>query len=241
MESSWSRPAWRGDGRPARLESMARGSASTSPARLGGYAALAGSLLLLSGILWLYLAPGLSLGASSGFLSGVFRFAGPLGVALTTASLLGLFVFLMRNSGSLGLLWSSLGALIILLSLAGLVWIVLSQPPFASSTVDETFTDPPLLFTISSALALWVRPIGILLFSFALIREDILFGRAMLLALICFLEAPLLSNAILYLTGPTFTVEWPVLLFGLPGVQTGLLGAITWAFFGFSLILLDRE
>lgn len=216
-------------------------TSTASSVKLGAFAALAGGFLLLAGILWLYLAPGLPLGGSSVFLSGVFRVAGPLGVALTTASLLGLYVLIARIGGSTALLWSSFGAVIIVLSLAGLAWIVFSQPPFASPTVDETFTDPPLMFTISSALVSWIRPIGILLFAFALVREDVLFGRALLLFLLCFLEAPLVSSVILYLAGPSLTVEWPVLLFGLPGVQTGLIGALAWAAFGFSLILLDRE
>ncbi|CAN5441546.1 hypothetical protein BH20ACT10_BH20ACT10_24460 [soil metagenome] len=212
-----------------------------SPAKLGGFACLAGSLLILSGILWLYFAPGLSLGESAAFLSGVFRLAGPLGVALTTAGLLGLYFVIAREGGSPALLWATLGAMIILLSLAGLVYIVAGQPPFSSPTVDEAFADPPLLFTISSALVSWIRPLGILLLAFALVREDILFGRALLLFLLCFLETPIVSNAILYLTGPSLAVEWPVLLFGLPGVQTGIIGALAWFAFGVSLVRIDRE
>ncbi len=212
-----------------------------SPVKLGAFASLAGSFLLLSGILWLYLAPSLPLGGSSAFLSGVFRLAGPLGVALTTASLLGLYFLIAREGGPSTLRWGTLGATVILLSLAGLVYIVAGQPPFSSPNVDEAFTDPPLLFAISSALVSWIRPLGILLFAFALIREDILFGRALLLFLVCFLEAPLVSNAVLYLAGPSLTVEWPVLLFGLPGVQTGLFGALAWAALGFSMLLIDRE
>jgi hypothetical protein len=212
-----------------------------SPAKLGGFASLAGSFLLLSGILWLYFAPGLPLGESSVFLSGVFRLAGPLGVALTMVGLLGLYFVIAREGGPTALLWTTLGAVIILLSLAGLAYIVASQPPFSSPTVDEAFTDPPLLFTVSSALVSWIRPLGILLFAFALVREDVLFGRALLLFLVCFLEAPILSNAVLYLAGPSLSVEWPVLLFGLPGVQTGVVGALAWAVLGVSMLLLDRE
>lgn len=220
---------------------MARGSSTASPAKLGGFACLAGSLLLLSGISWLYFAPGLALGDSSAFLSGVFRLAAPLGVALTTAGLLGLYFVIARESGAAALFWATIGAVVILLSLAGLAYIVASQPPFSPPTADEAFTDPPLLFTVSSALASWIRPLGILLLAFALVREDILFGRALLLFLICFLEAPLVSNALLYLAGPSLSVEWPALLFGLPGVQTGVIGALAWAAFGVSLLLLDRE
>jgi hypothetical protein len=220
---------------------MARGSSTISPAKLGGFASLAGSLLLLSGILWLYFAPGLPLGESTVLPSGVFRLAGPLGVALATASLLGLYFLIARVGGSTAMLWATFGAVIILLSLAGLAYIVASQPPFSSPTVDEAFTDPPLLFTVSSALVSWIRPLGILLFAFALVREDVLFGRALLLFLVCFLEAPLVSNAVLYFAGPSLSVEWPILLFGLPGVQTGVIGALAWAAFGVSMLLLDRE
>lgn len=220
---------------------MARGASTTSSAKVGAYLCLAGGFLLLSGILWLYLAPGLPLGDSAALLSGVFRIAGPLGVALTTASLLGLYFVVAGEGGPTTLLWATFGAIVILLSLAGLAYIVAGQPPFSSPNVDEAFTDPPLLFTISSALVSWIRPIGILLFAFALVREDILFGRALLLFLICFLEAPLISNIVLYLAGPSLTVEWPILLFGLPGVQTGIIGALAWLSFGVSLLLLDRE
>lgn len=216
-----------------------RGASTISPAKLGGFAALAGGFLLLSGILWLYSAPGLPLGESGAFLSGVFRVAGLLGVALTTASLLGFYFLIARVGGSNALLWAIFGAIIILLSLAGLVYIVAGQPPFSSP--DVASTEPSLLSTISSALVAWIRPLGILLFAFALVREDILFGRALLLFLICFLETPLVSNIILYLTGPSLTVQWPILLFGLPGVQTGVVGALAWAALGFSLLTLDRE
>lgn len=208
--------------------------ASASPARFGGIASLAGSFLLLCGILWLYLAPGLPLGESSGLLSGVFEVAGTLGVALTTASLLGLHLLLVKVGGPTGLLWATFGTVIVILSLAGLAWIFFSS----LASTEGTFSAP---FALSAAMVSWIRPLGILLFAFALIREDILFGRALLLFLICFLEAPLVSNAILYFAGPSLSVEWPVLLFGLPGVQTGLIGALAWAAFGYSLILLGRE
>lgn len=212
-----------------------------SPAKLGGFACLIGGVLLLSGISWLYFAPSLSLGESAAFLSGVFRVAGPFGVALTMLGLLGFYFVIARECGPAALLWATFGAAIILLSLAGLVYIVAGQPPFSSPTAGEAFTEPPLLFTVSSALVSWVRPIGILLFAFALVREDILFGRALLLFLLCFLETPLVSNVILYFVGPSLAVEWPVFLFGLPGVQTGLAGALAWLIFGASLIRLDRE
>jgi hypothetical protein len=218
---------------------MVRETSTVSSAKLGAYLSFLGSIFLFSGILWLYFAPGLSLGETSGALSGVFRVAGSLGVALTTASLLGLYFVVMREGGPTALLWATLGAIIIILSLAGLAYIVAGQPPF--SPASEGFTEPSLLFTVSSALVSWVRPLGILLFAFALIREDILFGRALLLFLLCFLEAPLVSNAILYLAGPSLSVEWPALLFGLPGVQTGLIGALAWFVFGVSLLRLDRE
>ncbi|MGH3087263.1 MAG: hypothetical protein ACRDSJ_08090 [Rubrobacteraceae bacterium] len=200
---------------------------------------LAGSFLLLGGILWIYLAPGLAPTGSSGFFSAVFRVAGPLGVAVTTASLFGLFVFLTRVANHSGVLWGSLGAAVVALSLLGLAWIVASQPPFASSVVEGEF-QPSRMFATAAVLASWVRPVGILIFAFALIRADILFGRALLLFLIGFLEAPLVSNVILYLAGPSLTVEWPALLFGVPGAQVGVIGALAWAAFGYSLILLDR-
>lgn len=218
---------------------MVRGSSSTSSAKVAAGLSLVGSLLLLSGILWLYFAPGLGLGESAAFLSGVFGLGGPLGVALTTSSLLALYFVVARESGPTALLWATLGAVVILLSIAGLVYIVAGQPPF--SAPDASLADPPLLFTVSSALVSWIRPLGILLFAFALVREDILFGRALLLFLICFLETPVVSNTVLYLSGPSLAVEFPALLFGVPGVQTGLFGALAWAALGLSLLTLDRR
>lgn len=185
---------------------------------------LAGSALLVLGILSSYHDPN-----AAGLLSGVFPLAGLLGTGLATASLSGLYALLSREGEPAGLLWGTLGAAVVLLSLAALIFVAANGPPFG-----EPPAEPSRLLVSAQILSWWARPVGIALFAFALVRADILFGRALLLFLVSLLEAPLLPDIARLATGAV----WPFLFLGVPGLQTGLLGAAAWAAFGLSLLTL---
>lgn len=199
---------------------MSSPAAPSVALKLGGFAAVIGGLLLVPGAVWISFSP--SDGTEFGLL-------GPLGTALAAVSVLGLYPLV--SGGGPGALSATLGAAVALTSLASLVFVALRPPD----------GEPSRLYLASSVLAWWILPVGISLLALALVRADILFGRALLLFLVAFLEAPLLSN----IAARLWDSGWSTLLFGLPaglpGAQTGLLGAIAWVGFGYSLFLLGKE
>lgn len=191
---------------------------------------LAGGLLFLAAILWLYFAPGLPVFAD-GAGATLFRVAGVLGVLLTGAGVLLLYPLIASEGGPEGNLWATLGAAVVVLALLAYIFVTIFPPAAEPSRTDLA----------ASILAFWVRPVGFLLFAFSLVRADILFGRALLVFLVAAFELPVLPNLALGLAGTPASPEWPVLLFGLPEVQTGLLGALAWLLLGVSALELGRE
>lgn len=195
-----------------------------------GTGAGAGGVLVGAGVLWLVFSSGV---AAYGGAAVLLRLAGPAGVALTTASLGGLYALLMRRrSGSLP---ATVGALAALTSLVALIWLLAHQPPFASPVADDPSGGPPPFLAVAAVTVAWVRPVGILLFGVAALLTGAFASWRWLLFVLGVLETPLLGGAVLYLFGPTPLAGWPVLLFGLPGVQPGLLGAAAWMLLGYAL------
>lgn len=183
---------------------------------VGGYAAIVGGVLLLPSAFWS------AFFAADGWLPVAFVVLSVIGTVLVTASVLWLYPLIVSEGGAEGSLWASLGAAVVLLSLVSLV---------VYGVMSLSGAESGRLYLAVSVLALWVRPVGVALFAFALVRSDILFGRALLLFLVSFLELPLLGQ--LGSGG-----LWETLLFGVPGLQTGVPGAVAWISFGYSLLLL---
>ena len=206
----------------------------------GAISAFIGSVLIVVGLLWLVSASGVSGTLGDGALSVFFRLAGPIGVALTTASLLGLYALLLRSRSPGGVLWGSVGVVVILASLLALGWIVVHQPPLASPEVGSGGAMIPFL-ALTALIVAWIRPIGIMIFGVAAMLADLRGPWEYVLFAIGLLETPLPVLALLYVTGPTVTAGWQVLVLGLPGVQTGLVGAFAWLVLAVALYVSWRE
>lgn len=221
-----------GDARSVRLLCMrevggARGGRMRRPAWLiwcGAIAAFAGAALLAVGVLWLVFTSGPSGTPAE---PGVFyrlRLAGPFGIGLTTASLFGLYALLYRSHSRMGLLCGTIGAIVAGAALLALVWSFsrLSGLTEASSGEPASFADASLL------LVWWVRPLGIMVFGVAAMLADLKGPWEYVLFAIGLLETPLPALVLRTLTASTGVVGWQTLLFGEPGVQTGLIGALAW-------------
>lgn len=183
----------------------------------GAIAAFAGAALLAIGVLWLVLSSGASGTPAE---PGVFyrlRLAGPFGTALTTASLFGLYILLYGSHSRLGLLCGTVGAVVAGASLLALVWL-----PAGLSGEPAPFGTGSLL------LVWWVRPLGILVFGVAAVLADLKGPWEYVLFTIGLLETPLPTLVLSALTGADGVGGWQTLLFGAPGVQTGLVGALAW-------------
>lgn len=189
----------------------------------GGYLAVIGGVFLIPSVVW----DSFFVGSGYDFLSMLFVILGFLGVLLTTLGAVWVSAVIRNEGAREGSLWASLGVAVTLLSLAGLILYAVF---FVSGS------DSGRLFLTFSVLAWWVRPLGLILLAFALVRADILFGRALLLFLVAFLEIPILSNIF---RGDSSLLT---LLFVIPTLQSGLLAAAAWIAFGYSLLLLgDRD
>lgn len=209
------------------------------PVWCGAVAAFVGGVLILVGIFWVVFSTGMTWVSGSGVLSVPLRLAGPVGVALSTGSLFGLYALLLTSRSLGGVLWGSLGALVVGLGIVALAWIVTHQPPLVSAEVGNTGPFPFL--GISALLVAWIRPLGILMFGIAAMLADLRGPWEYVLFAIGILETPLPALALLYLTGPTITAGWQVLVLGVPGVQTGLVGALAWFVLASALYVSWRE
>jgi hypothetical protein len=224
-------------------ESDARNGGFASSARLvwwGAVAAAIGGVLVGVGVVWVVLTSGILASASVGAPAVLFRLAGPTGVALTTASVVGIYALLARVGSRPGIILARVGLVAALLSLAALAWIVLHQPPFASPLATVPGEPLPLL-AVSSVTLSWVRPAAILVFGVAARRAEVLGRWKYLLFAIGVLETPLPSVTLFTLLGPRIMPGWPGLLAGLPGVQTGLVGAACWVALGYALLRSGRD
>lgn len=183
----------------------------------GAIAAFAGAALLAVGVLWLVFSSGPSGTPAE---PGVFyrlRFAGPFGIGLTTASLFGLYALLYGGHSRMGLLCGTVGAVVAGASLLALVWL----PAGLSG-------EPASFVTGSVLLIWWVRPLGIMVFGVAAMLADLKGPWEYVLFAIGLLETPMPALVLRTLTPSTGIAGWQVLLFGEPGVQTGLIGALAW-------------
>ncbi len=200
--------------------------ASTSGPKVGGYAAIVGGVLLIPSAIWAsFFASGGSEPLGSEPLSTMFVALGFIGTFLATASVLWLYPLISSEGDAEGSLWASLGVAVTIISLVGLIFY---------GTEVLRGAESHRLYLMASVLAWWVRPLCIVLFAFSLVRADILFGRALLLFLLAFLEIPLLSNLMLEATAGA---GWGTLVFGLTELQSGVLAALAWISFGYSLLL----
>lgn len=205
----------------------ARGGGLRRPAWLiwcGAIAAFAGAALLAVGVLWLVFSSG-----SSGTPAepGVFyrlRLAGPFGIGLTTASLFGLYTLLYGSHSRMGLLCGTIGAIVAGLALLALVWIF----PRISASPEASSGSPTLFVAASVLLVWWARPLGIMVFGVAAMLADLKGPWEYVLFAIGLLETPLPALVLRTLTEPAGVAGWQALLFGAPGVQTGLIGALAW-------------
>lgn len=184
----------------------------------GAIVAFAGAALLSIGVLWLVLSSGASGTPAE---PGVFYrlwLAGPFGIALTTASLFGLYVLLYGSHSRMGLLCGTVGAVVAGASLLALVWL----PPAGLSG------EPAPVGTVSLLLVWWARPLGILVFGVAAMFADLKGPWEYVLFAIGLLETPLPALVLRALTGADGIGGWRTLLFGAPGVQSGLICAVAW-------------
>lgn len=152
------------------------------------------------------------------------RLAGPFGTVLTTASLFGLYVLLYGSHSRMGLLCGTVGAVVAGASLPALVWIL----PQLSAAPEASSGEPPLLVAAGLLLVWWVRPLGILVFGVAAVLADLKGPWEYVLFAIGLLETPLPALVVRSLTGSAGDFGWQTLLFGAPGVQTGLICALAW-------------
>ncbi|HEX2729253.1 MAG TPA: hypothetical protein VHM16_05825, partial [Rubrobacteraceae bacterium] len=197
----------------------ARGGVLRRPAWLiwcGAIAAFAGAALLAVGVLWLVFSSGASGTPAE---PGVFyrlRLAGPFGIALTTASLFGLYTLLYGSHSRMGLLCGTIGSVVAGASLLALVWVSPHLPtsPEAGS--------PTLFVAVSMLLVWWVRPLGIMVFGVAAMLADLKGPWEYVLFAIGLLETPLPALVLRTLIPSDGIGGWQTLLFGAPGVQTGL-------------------
>lgn len=171
-----------------------------------------------------------------GSLSVFFRLAGPVGVTLTTASLLGVYALLLGMRSGVGIMVGAPGAFIALLSVASLVWIITHQPPFVSPVVQGASSGPPPFLAIAAVVVGLVRPVGILLLAVAALLARARGVWKYLLLVLAVLETIFFANLPYYFLGPVVVAGWPVLLFGIPGVQSGVIGSAFWMLLGYALV-----
>jgi predicted ester cyclase len=221
------------------------GSALTFPRLVGGagVAAICGGVLGGLGISGpLLLFRGWDVGFfSSGGLVNQFNLMASLGIVLTTASLLGLYLFVAGSRlGALGAICAGLscGALLILL-----VDEVLGYPLAETYLLLEK--PPPFVEGLFFA-SYWGRQLGLLSLGVACLWAD-LAGRWRFLPLaICLLEVPVFAEALLplsklFLAGDADEAAGALLLFGLPGWRSGLVGSVGWVVMGCVLLGFGRE
>lgn len=203
----------------------------------GVFAAVLGAVLISVGALWLAFSSDGVVGAGSGLPGTLMRLVGPVGVALTTASMFGMYALLVEVREPAAILVGMFGALIAVLSLVALIWIVTHQPPLASFPAG---IESSTLLAVSSLMFSWIRPIGILAFGLAAVLADLRGPWEHVLFTLGVLETPLPALLLLYLTGAN-TAGWPVLVFGLPGAQPGLVGAFFWLVLGYALFISGQD
>ncbi len=204
----------------------------------GVFAAVSGAILISIGVLWLVFSSGTDVGASDGVPGALIRLAGPAGVALTTASMFGMYALLVEVREPAAILVGMFGVLVAALSLIALIWIITHQPPLAASSAG---TESSRFLAASSLVVSWIRPIGILVFGLAAVLADLRGPWEHVFFTLGVLETPMPALLLLHLTGPTVTPGWPVLVFGLPGVQPGLVGAFFWLILGYALFISGQD
>ena len=223
-----------GDGSPLSSPRLVRGAgvAAIAGGALGGLG-ISGPLLLFRG--WdagFY---------SSGGLVNDFNLMASLGILLTTVSLLGLYPLVAGSRlGAVGAVGAGLssGALLVLLvdeflgyPLAETYLLLESPPPFVEGLFFASY---------------WGRQLGLLSLSVAALWAAVA-GRWRYLPLaICVLEVPFLADALLplssfFLSGDADEAAGSLLLFGLPGWRSGLVGSVGWIFVGWSLLRAGRK
>lgn len=152
------------------------------------------------------------------------RLAGPFGIGFTTVSLFGLYALLYGSRSWTALLWGTGGAIVAAASLVALVWISAHSP--ALTGTDNGGPYP--LMNVSVLLVWWVRPVGIMVFGVAAMLADLKGPWEYVLFAIGLLETPLPALALRSLTGTNTGVGWQALVFGVPGMQAGLIGVLAW-------------
>ena len=213
---------------------------SSWPVRYSGLAAVAGGALVGIGASWLFLSSTVLVNVP-GSLSGFFRLAGPVGVALTTASLFGVYALLLGMRSGVGIIVGAPGALIALLSVASVGWIIVHQPPLASPVVQGASSGPPPFLAVAAVVVGLARPVGILLLAVAALLARAGGIWKYLLLVLAVLETIFFANLPYYFLGPAVVAGWPVLLFGIPGVQSGLIGSAFWMLLGYALVRAARK
>lgn len=178
---------------------------------------------------------------SSGGLVNQFNLMASLGIVLTTASLLGLYPPVagsrLRALGAICAVLSC-GALLILLvdellrhPLAETYLLLEKLPPFVEGLFFASY---------------WGRQVALLSLGVASLWAD-LAGRWRFLPLaICLLEVPVFAEAFLplsrlFLAGDADEAAGSLLLFGLPGWRSGLVGSVGWVILGCVLLGSGRE
>jgi predicted ester cyclase len=196
----------------------------SSAASWTAFAAVAGGLLGVTAIAFCVILPDgvFALGCSLDRFFGSLR----LSRVLTTLSLGGVCVLLARSSVRLA--WV-MGVLVVLLSLATLVWAVIGGP-FELSPRWPVADVPELLLSLS-VVALWGKPILMAFLGAGLLWAGRWFPASLLFVLAA-LEMPLLVVPLDSLARALDMehAEWPVLLLGLWG--PGLIGAAGWTLLG---------
>lgn len=198
------------------------GSGAPRAVWAGAYATIIGAVLIAAGAVWMFLDGGEEPGL-------VPELVGEAGVVLTALGLLGLYALLAEVRSSGGIAWGLAGALISLLSVAAVALMVARAEPLSA---PEAAGEGALL-AFAALIVVWIRPIGIMIFGVAAMVADFRGPWEYVLFAIGLLESPLPVLALFYLTGAGD--GWVALLFGVPGVQSGLLAALAWLLFGGAL------
>lgn len=196
----------------------------------------------ISAPLLLYRGRGVGFSVYDGLLND-FNLMASVGLVLTTASLLALYVFvggLRSRSGRVGAVFAvfSIGALLVLLvdELRGSPlsenYLLLDRP----SRIAED------LFFVSY----WGRQLGLLFLGLAALRTDVM-GRWRYLPLaICVLEAPIVAEALhplfrVLLDDDASEAVGYLLFFGLPGWRPGVVGSAGWVLMGYVFLRSGRK
>ena len=178
---------------------------------------------------------------SSGGLVTQFNLMASLGIVLTTASLLGLYPPVAGSRlGAVGALCAGLSSVALL---------ILLVDEYLGYPLAETYLllerPPPFVKGLFFA-SYWGRQLGLLSLGVASLWAD-LAGRWRFLPLaICLLEVPAFAEALLplsklFLAGDADEAAGALLLFGLPGWRSGLVGSVGWVVMGCVLLGLGRE